>query len=138
MWALRVAAIFVGSAYLILGLTMFLAPRKSHKFFGYVWELTPALRSQTEFAGLWHFGYAIPLLMAGILDKPDVIRHLIVFGGYPLALCILYQQRKMAAKYGGVSRRRGFALHLVPVSVMTIYTVALFVGGGVGSVCWRG
>ncbi len=133
MLALRVAAIIVGSGYLILGLTMFLAPRKSHKFFGYVWELTPALKSQTEFAGLWHFGYAIPLLIAGILDKPDVIRHLIVFGGYPLALCILYQQWKMAATYGGVSRKRGMMLHIAPLSMMTIYTLALCFGG-VGSV----
>ncbi|MGB0972065.1 MAG: hypothetical protein ACPGVG_14055 [Mycobacterium sp.] len=133
MWALRIAAIFVGSGYLILGLTMFLAPHKSHKFFGYLWELTPALKSQTEFAGLWHFGYAIPLLIAGILEKPDMIRHLIVFGGYPLALCIFYQQWKMAAKYGGVPRKRGMILHIAPLSMMTIYTFALCIGG-VGSV----
>lgn len=129
MWMLRVAAIIAGSGYLILGLTMFLVPEKSHKLFGYVWDLTPALRSQTEFAGLWHFGYAIPLLMAVILDKPDMIRHLIIFGGYPLALCILYQQRKMALNYGGVSRKRGLALHLAPVSMMTIYALGLGFGG---------
>lgn len=133
MWALRAAAFIAGVGYLILGLTMFLDPKKSYKFFGYVWEMTPAVRSQTEFAGLWHFGYAIPMLMAGILDKTDIIRHLIIFGGYPLAICILYQQWKMATKYGGVPRERGKVLHLAPLTMMTVYTIALCFGG-VGTV----
>ncbi|MEJ2743692.1 MAG: hypothetical protein P8176_14770 [Gammaproteobacteria bacterium] len=128
MWILTSASIFVGTLYFVMGFTMFIAPHKFYKFMGYLWAMTPALESQTKFAGLWHFGYSIPLLVAGILGKQEVIRHLMVFGGYPLSLMVLYQQWNMIVKLKGMPPEKFKKLCLFPIGIMIIYTLALYYG----------
>ncbi len=128
MWALTVGAIIPGTAYFVMGLAMFFNPAKFYKFMGYRWEMTPGLQSQTEFAGLWHFAYAIPLLAAAATGKLDVIRHLIIFGGYPVAIAIFYQQWKMVTKHKGMPPGKLKKLHLAPLTMMSIYTLALYFG----------
>lgn len=126
MSLIRVIAVFVGSAYFLMGIAMFLAPRRFYKIMGYSWEMNPALESQTSFAGLWHFGYSVPLIAAGALGKIDTIQHLMVFGGYPLSLCILYQQWNMVTRLKGMPPENLKKLRLIPITVMALYTLALF------------